>query len=229
MSNTDHLGPELLRFLKQLKQNNNREWFQENKQRYIRELRDPLIPFIEAFGPRLRKISPHFVADPRPIGGSLFRIYRDTRFSRDKKPYKTHAGVQFRHERAKDVHAPGFYLHIEPGAAFVGVGLWRPDSDALGKIRGAIVDNPGKWKRAKNAKQFAERFDLAGDSLKRAPKGFDADHPLIEDLKRKDFIASSAVSEKELLAADFLARFTDTCRIAKPFMRFLTESCELEW
>ena len=189
----------------------------------------PLLRFIEAFGPRLEKISPHFVADPRKTGGSLFRIYRDTRFSHDKRPYKTHAGVQFRHERAKDVHAPGFYLHIEPQQAFIGLGIWHPDSDTLKLLRDAIVENPAKWKRAKSAKSFTAEFELAGDALKRAPKGYDPDHPLIEDLRRKDFIAVTKLKDKDLVASGFLDRFTKSCTVAKPFMRFLAEACGLEW
>ncbi len=229
MPKTAHLQPGLLQFLKQLKTNNNREWFQKNKDRYESDVRQPLLKFIEAFGPRLAKISPHFVANPSKVGGSLFRIHRDTRFSHDKRPYKTYAGVQFRHERAKDVHAPGFYLHIEPQQAFIGVGIWHPDSDTLKLLRDAIVESPAKWKRAESAKAFAERFELAGDSLKRAPKGYDPGHPLIEDLRRKDFIAVTKLKEKDLVAPAFLDRFTKTCTAAKPFMRFLAEACGLEW
>ena len=229
MPETAYVQPELITFLKELKKNNDREWFQKNKDRYESEVREPLLKFIEAFGPRLEKISPHFVADFRKTGGSLFRIYRDTRFSHDKRPYKTHAGVQFRHERASDVHAPGFYLHIEPEQAFVGVGIWHPDSGTLKLLRDAIVENPAKWKRAKSANAFAERFELAGDSLKRAPKGYDPDHPLIEDLRRKDFIAVMKLKEKDITAPDFLDRFTETCTAGKPFMRFLAEACGLEW
>ena len=229
MPKAAHLQPELITFLRQLAKNNNREWFQKNKDRYESEVREPLLKFIEAFEPRLEKISPHFVADARKVGGSLFRIYRDTRFSHDKRPYKTHAGVQFRHERAKDVHAPGFYLHIEPRQAFIGVGIWHPDSDTLKLLRDAIVENPAKWKRAKSAKSFAAEFDLAGDSLKRAPKGYDPDHPLIEDLRRKDFIAVTKLKERDLVAPGFLDRFTKTCTVATPFMRFLAEACGLEW
>ncbi len=229
MPSTARIGPEILRFLGQLAKHNNREWFQKNKDRYESEVREPLLRFIEAFEPRLEKISPHFVADARKTGGSLFRIYRDTRFSHDKRPYKTHAGVRFRHERAKDVHAPGFYLHIEPKQAFVGVGIWHPDSDTLKLLREAIVENPAKWKRAKSAKSFTAEFELAGDSLKRAPKGYDPDHPLIEDLRRKDFIAVTKLKDKDLVAPAFLDRFTRTCTAAKPFMRFLAEACGLEW
>ena len=104
--------PDLFRFLDALRGNNNREWFQANKERYESDVKGPMLRFIGDFAPRLRQISPRFVADPRPNCGSLFRIYRDVRFSKDKTPYKTNAGAQFRHQAGKDAHAPGFYLHV---------------------------------------------------------------------------------------------------------------------
>ncbi len=229
MPSTALIGPELISFLRQLKKNNNREWFQKNKDSYEHDVREPLLRFIEAFGPRLAKISPRFIANPSKVGGSLFRIHRDTRFARDKSPYKTHVGVQFRHERAKDVHAPGFYLHIQPDGVFVGVGLWHPDADTLGLIREAMVDDPAAWKRAKSAKAFKEHFELTGDSLKRAPKGYDPDHPLIEDLRRKDFIAVSEWEERWITRPDVLDRFTTQCQAAKPFMAYLTKACGLKF
>lgn len=229
MARIEPITPEMIRFLTQLRKNNNREWFQQNKSRYDNEVRGPLLRFIEGFGPRLRKISPHFVADARGNGGSLFRIYRDTRFSRDKTPYKTHLGIQFRHERVKDVHAPGFYLHMEPKESFVGVGMWRPDANALAKVRDSIVDDPGGWKRATRNKKFLARYELAGDSLKRAPKGFDPDHPLIDDLRRKDFIAVANFDVKETYDPDFADALATTFKAATPFMRFLTHAVQLEW
>jgi len=108
------LPPELFGFLEELKDNNDRTWFQANKSRYEEQVKSPLLAFIGGFDERLQRLSPHFVADPRPVGGSMFRIYRDVRFAKDKSPYKTAAGIHFRHERAKDVHAPGYYLHLEP-------------------------------------------------------------------------------------------------------------------
>src|ERR1051325_7956607 len=98
-------GPELFSFLGDLRANNNREWFAANKQRYEEQLLEPALAFIEAFAPRLEKISPHFRADPSPSGGSLFRIYRDTRFAKDKTPYKTNLGIHFRHEAAGNAYA----------------------------------------------------------------------------------------------------------------------------
>ena len=112
MAQHGHITPALFDFFRELKANNNREWFQANKERYERQVREPLLQFVEDFGVRLAEISPHYVADARRSSGSLFRINRDVRFSADKSPYKTAAGIQFRHESGKDVHAPGFYLHL---------------------------------------------------------------------------------------------------------------------
>ena len=130
-----HFRPHLFKFLKDLESNNNRDWFQANKARYEDQIKEPALQFISDFGPLLRKVSPHFRADPRPNGGSLFRIYRDVRFAKDKRPYKTHTGIQFRHEAGRDAHAPGFYLHLESGRVFVGAGIWHPDSTSLRKIQ----------------------------------------------------------------------------------------------
>jgi uncharacterized protein (TIGR02453 family) len=167
------------------------------------------------------------VADARKSGGSLFRIYRDVRFSKDKSPYKTTAGIQFRHESGKDVHAPGFYLHLEPDAVFVGVGIWHPDNQTLNKIRDAIVENSARWQRIKSDPDFNEVFALGGESLKRPPKGYDPDHPFVEDLKRKDFIASTSLSEKETCQPEFIDRFAATCRASAPFVEFLTTAIGL--
>ena len=173
--------------------NNNRPWFQENKGRYEREVLEPAMAFIRAFQPRLKRISPYFVASDRRVGGSLMRVYRDTRFAKDGEPYKTNVGIQFRHEQGRDIHAPGFYVHIAPGECFLAVGLWRPEPEPLGQIRQAIVEWPDRWRRARDDRKFRQRFALDGGSLKRPPRGFPADHPWIEDLKRTDFIGARRV------------------------------------
>lgn len=226
---TEYITPELFTFFRELKQNNNREWFEANKQRYEKDVREPLLQFIADFGLRLAEISPHYVADARRAGGSLFRINRDIRFSKEKSPYKTHAGVQFRHEVGKDVHAPGFYLHLEPDSIFVGVGMWHPDAPALSKVRQAIVEQPDRWQRAVTGDGFRTTFVLGGESLKNPPKGYDPSHPLIEDLKRKDYIASTTFSEAETCAPGFIDRYSDICRRAAPFMGFLTTAVGLSW
>ena len=227
MTDKIYITPELFIFFRELQENNNREWFEANKKRYETQVRGPLLDFITDFGLRLAEISPHYVADARKSGGSLFRINRDVRFSKDKSPYKTHAGVQFRHESGKDAHAPGFYLHLEPDGIFGGVGIWHPDNQTLGKIRDRIVDGPEKWENLKADESFASMFTLGGDSLKRAPKGYDPDHPLIEDLRRKDFIASTQFSEAETCRPEFIEQFADSCRRAAPFVGFLTTAMGL--
>ncbi|MBT8202910.1 MAG: DUF2461 domain-containing protein [Acidimicrobiia bacterium] len=211
-------------FLRDLEGNNKREWFKANKGRYDATIKEPALDFIEDFAKPLSRISPHFVADPSLQGGSLFRIYRDTRFSKDKTPYKTNTGLHFRHFMAKDAHAPGFYLHIQPGENFMGVGLWRPETKVAYQIREHIAEHPAEWKKASRGKRFADVFSLEGDSLTRPPKGFDADHPLIEDLKRKDFIASTRLTQKDVTSSGFMKTFESNCKRAAPFMKFLCDA-----
>jgi uncharacterized protein (TIGR02453 family) len=213
--------PGLFKFLRELRANNNREWFETNRSRYERVMLEPALEFIEAFAPHLRRISPNFVASTRRSGGSLFRIHRDVRFSKDKSPYKTHLGIRFRHKEAKDVHAPGFYLHIEPRESFVGVGIWHPDSTTLIKIRDAIVADPGEWKRAAHGKKFGDVYGLSGDSLKRPPTGYDREHPFVEDLKRKDFIGVATIPDRAITSDDLLGAFAGMCHSAGGFMHFL--------
>ena len=221
--------PALFRYLKDLKANNDRDWFKANKDRYEQELKDPAIRFISAFAPHLAKISPHFRADPRPVGGSLFRIYRDTRFSKDKTPYKTHVGLHFRHELGKDVHTPGFYLHLEPGGCFLGVGIWRPPTAAARTIRESIAERGAAWKKAKAGKKFREDWQLEGETLKRPPRGFDPDHPLIEDLKRKDFMAMTKLTQKSVVGAGAPAFVAGSAKAAAPLVRFLCEALSVPY
>ncbi len=224
-----HFTPDTLRFLKELTAHNDRDWFQANKPRYEADVKDPALRFIADFAQPLREISPHFRADPRASGGSLFRIYRDVRFSKDKSPYKTHTGIHFRHEAGKDAHAPGFYLHIEPGGSFAACGIWRPATPALTAIRQAIADDPDAWRQARDDAGFRAAFELSGDSLKKAPRGTDPNHPLIEDLKRKDFVGVAPLGEADLVAEDFTDRFAALCRSASPFQRWLCEALDAAW
>ena len=221
--------PELFAFLADLRENNNREWFAANKHRYESALLEPALDFVADFAPYLDKISPHLRADPRPSGGSLFRIYRDTRFSKDKSPYKTNVGINFRHERGKDAHAPGFYLHLSPGEVFAGGGIWHPDTATAVKIREAIVADPDGWEQATRRAPFAPTFALGGDSLKRAPAGFDADHPYVDDLKRKDFFGWTKLKAQEATAPGFVAEYDRLCRGVWPLMRFLCDAVDVPY
>lgn len=210
-------------FWKDLAAHNDRDWFETNKQRYRDEVVTPAMSLIAAMAPRLAKISRHFVADPRPNGGSMFRIYRDVRFSKDKRPYKDHAGIQFRHAQAKNVHAPGYYVHLAADEVFFGAGMWMPEPDALGKIRDAIADDVTGWKRATTGKQFTSRFSrIEGEALKRPPNGYAPDHPLIETLKQKSFVVTAKSSPSAATKPGFLDDIEATFVAAKPFMKFLT-------
>jgi uncharacterized protein (TIGR02453 family) len=216
-----HFSPQLFKFLRDLEENNRREWFHANKERYEDHVRHPAQQFISDFGPHLGKISKHFSADPRPVGGSLFRIYRDVRFSKDKSPYKTHTGIQFRHRKGKDAHAPGFYLHLEPGSVFCGAGIWHPDGATLKKIRDFLVSHPTRWKRVTHSQRFRSLWELSGDALSRPPRGYDPEHPLVDDLKRKDFIAVTRLTQREVTAPDFLEHYAGLCRAATPLVKYL--------
>jgi uncharacterized protein (TIGR02453 family) len=219
-----HFSPALFRFLRELAAHNDRQWFKDNKDRYIREVQQPALDFVVDFGPHLLKISPFFRSDPRPHGGSLHRIYRDIRFSADKSPYKIWAGINFPHVAGKDVHTPGFYLHLQPGASFVGVGLWRPANPTLKLIRDAIVAAPEKWRQAVEGGEFAELYSLSDEALKRPPRGYDPEHPLVEAIKLKSFTALAPLTQKQITAPGFLDEFAALCRAGSPLVRFLCEA-----
>ena len=215
--------PELFSFLRQLKRNNKREWFAKNKVRYQQTVVEPAVLFITAFAAPLGELNPHFVADPRPSRGSLFRIYRDIRFSSDKRPFKTHIGMQFLHEDGKDAHAPMFYLHFEPEGCFAAAGVWHPDNRTLTKIRTAIASQPEQWKKVRR------KLELEGDTLTRPPRGFDPKHPFIEDIKRKDFVASVALTEQKVCGPRFMREFTAACRTMLPLVEFTTKALGLKY
>lgn len=216
-------------FLAALAANNRREWFDEHKSDYEAMVRTPALNFISDIAPDLANISPHFLALPRKAGGALMRVNRDIRFGHDKRPFKTNIGIQFRHEVGKDVHAPGFYLHIEPNDCFVGVGLWRPDMPALGKIRDAIVDKGDAWLAARDNKAFSQKFTLVGDSLTDAPRGYPKDHPLLTDLKRKDFIALAPMRDATIRSRHFYPKVAECYAQSVPFMRYLCKALELRF
>lgn len=212
------LRPAFFTFLRDLERHNDRGWFEAHRDRYEREVRDATLRFVEQLGPPVAAISPHLIADARPVGGSITRIYRDVRFSKDKRPYKTQVGIHFFHEGTGDGDRslPGFYLHLGAREVFVAAGIWHPAAPDLARIRGAIVAGPTRWKRAK-----APPVELEGASLKRVPPGFPKDHPLAEDLRRTDFIASRPVPIGEVTRASFPDRFVATCESLDPLNRFL--------
>jgi uncharacterized protein (TIGR02453 family) len=216
-----YFDKETFAFLKDLAKNNDREWFAENKERYEESVKEPFLQFISDVGPELRKVSKTLVADPRPNGGSMFRIYRDVRFSKDKSPYKPYASAHF--PMGKGVHGPGYYLHLQPGRCFVAGGMWMPEPPVLQAIRERISAKPAEWKKA------SASLDHPEDALKRPPRGFDADDPMIEDIKRKSFTSSVMLGERQVTGPDLVKTFTGSCRTLAPLMRFLSASTGVPW
>jgi uncharacterized protein (TIGR02453 family) len=222
---SEFVSPRTFRFLRELAEHNERAWFEANKQRYLGDVRDPLLRFVAAVGPKLTKLSRNVVADPRPVGGSLFRIHRDVRFSKDKSPYKTHAAMSFRHADGKEQPAPGFYLHLGPGDVFAGGGLWHAPPEAVKQVRDAIVARPDAWAKVVRACSLGE----AEDTLKRAPRGYDPGHRFVEDLKRQSFTAGVSFTQTQACAEDFVERFAGACRSAAPLMEFLSRAVGVPW
>ncbi len=220
-----NFSPDFFKFLRDLARNNNRSWFAKNKNRYERVVQQPCLRFIRDAGPSLKSISPNLVADTRPYGGSLFRIYRDIRFSKDKSPYKTNVAMDFWHKKmSKGGQSPGLYLHISPSASFLGSGVWHPETPTLSKIREAIVEKPDSWKTVLDA-----GLKLTGESLKRPPPGFDPNHRFIDDLKRKDFISAVTFTARQITGPNFMNKFVTAGKSMNPLNKFLAEAMRLEW
>ena len=221
----NHFSPAFFTFFKALKRNNRREWFATNKARYQRDVEAPLQAFVADVGPRLKRVSPRFVADPRRTGGSIFRIYRDTRFSADKRPFKTWAAARFPHDaRGETDSVPGFYLHLEPGDVAAGGGIYHPEPPALLRIRQHIAAAPGEWRAV-----LAHGLDIDGETLTRVPAGFDKTHPHAADLKRKDHYAMTMFTERDACDPAFLDRYVESCERVAPLVRFLTKALGLRW
>ncbi len=234
---------ETFRFLKALARNNSREWFAENKPRYEAQVREPALRLISDLVAPLQAISPQLTAIAKPVGGSLFRIHRDTRFAKDKRPYKTHVGLYFAHAATKDMQrsqvagnaamgrldAPGLYLHVEPGACFVGGGIWHPQPATLKRVRDYMLGNPVSWTEATRSAAFRKVFALGGEALSRPPRGYDPEHALIDDLKRKDFVASSRVDDAELLRPDLPKRLAKQYALLAPMLDWLCGALDLDF
>ncbi|QYJ77844.1 DUF2461 domain-containing protein [Shewanella acanthi] len=214
-----------LDFLTRLSQNNDREWFKTHQAEYEDKVRSPALKLIEQIQPLILDISPRLTAVAKKVGGSLMRPQRDSRFSHDKTPYKTNVGIQFRHFQGKDVHAPGLYLHIATDGCFIAAGMWHPESKALSAIRTCLDENPNSYKKAKACLE-AHGFQMDGDSLTRPPKGFDKHHPMLSELKRKDFIAVKPFDFSLLCqedAASVLAKEFSHCRQLMAYLCFALE------
>lgn len=216
-------------FLNELRDNNSRDWFDTQRSRYEQVVREPYLQLIADLQAPLAQISPHFQADTRRQGGSLFRQHRDTRFRRDKSPYKYWAGAKFFHERRREIDAPSFFMHIQPQRCFVGGGLRMPQSSTLQRVRSFIVDNPRAWKSAAHDPQLRAHFDQSGPTLVRAPRGHDINHELIVDLRRKNYMAVRYFEDELALSEELPDWIAAQLRQVAPLVDYLCAALDLDF
>ncbi len=218
------------RFLRALARNNERAWFLEHKPDYEAHVREPFQRLLADLQAPLHAVSALYRSEPKGVGGSLFRIHRDTRFANDKTPYKNWQGARLFHERQRQVPAPSFYVHLQPGHCFIAGGIWHPEPDALRKIRHFIVDNPASWKTAAHDPAFRHRYDLEdSDRLVRPPRGFDPAFEFLDDLKHRNFVALRAIDDDTMTGPRLLTVLAKDLRGLAPFMDYLCAALELEF
>lgn len=212
-----------LAFLRRLKKNNRREWFAAHRSEYDDHVKAPMQSLISSLRPHFERFAPEYDLNPRT---AIFRIYRDTRFSNDKTPYKTHIAAHFVLRGApKGFLGSGYYLHVEPGEAYAGAGIYMPEGDQLKKIRAAIDRHPDEFTSIISSPVFRRRFGrLTGNTLQRMPKGYDEGHPMGEWLKLKQFFAGVSMPEVKATRASFVKDVAATCEALTPLVRFLNEA-----
>ena len=225
-----YFTPATFRFLRALARHNERAWFQAHRSDYERHVRDPFLRLVGDLQPALAGVSTRDRAEPRPAGGSLFRIHRDTRFSGNKAPYKTWQGARLFHERRREAPAPSFYVHVEPGGCFVGAGLWHPETSTQRRVRQFIFDNPAGWLAATQVPAFGRRFALDdSEMLVRMPAGFPADSPLASDLRRRNFVALRALDDATVTGPRLLSTLSRDLADLGPLVDYLCAALELEF
>ncbi len=218
------------KFLRGLARHNEKAWFATHKHQYEEYVRQPFLRLLGDLQPDVREVSEHFRSEPKTVGGSLFRIYRDSRFSNDKTPYKPWQGARLFHERSKQVPAPSYYIHLQPGESFVGAGVWHPEPDTQRKIRQFILDNPESWKRAAYDAKLLRKFERDdSEVLSRAPRGFPADFAFIDDLKHKNFIFWRTLDDAVMTGTKLRATLAADLQTLAPFVDYLCAALDLEF
>ena len=216
-----------IQFLADLAANNDRAWFQPRKAQYERLLKEPMELLCVALGDRFQARRIPLRADPKR---SVFRIYRDTRFSKDKSPYKTHIAASFAwigdgadDGAGEERHGNGAYFHFQPGEMYMGGGMWHPEKERLDSFRAAVVERPDKVRAALQEPGFVKVFGKAhaDEELKRVPPGYSADHPLADLLRWKDVIFGRRLSDREVLSPNLPDTLADGYAAAMPVLRFL--------
>ncbi|MGV8958828.1 MAG: DUF2461 domain-containing protein [Stenotrophomonas sp.] len=218
------------KFLRALAAHNDKPWFNEHKAEYEEHVRQPFLRLIADLQPDLAEVSEHFRSDPRTVGGSLFRIYRDARFSHDKSPYKNWQGARLFHERRREVAAPSFYIHLQPGESFVGAGIWHPDPETQRRIRHFILDNPGSWKAAAHAPELRKQFDFdQSEKLVRPPRGFPADFEFIDDLKHRNWVFWRSLDDVTMTGPTLRQTIANDLVTLGPFVDYMCAALDLEF
>ena len=218
-----------LTVLADLARHNNKAWFDANRDRIDAELLSPARLIVDELCTRLASPFPYLTGGSQTSGGSLTRLHRDVRFSKDKRPFHTHLGMVFWHRDGKKMETPGFFLRISPDELLLATGLHQPDAERLGRIRRAIDADRGRWTRATRDKTFARVWGgLGGESLKRVPAPWPADHPLAEDLKRRDFTAFIRLPATAATQPDFLKTTAASWRASAPLIEFLCQAAGFE-
>ena len=210
----------ILHFLSELKQNNNREWFAENKEWYnqvkieFEQLGANLITEISKFDEDIKHVE---------VKDCVFRIYRDVRFSHDKSPYKTHFGIYIASNGGRKSQRGGYYLHLDPDKSFVGCGVWMPQPDVIKALRQSIYDNIEEFIEILNNPEFKRNFPTLTDEgkMKKIPLGFPADFPYAEILKNKSFLVDYELTNEDLNSDNFIQIITNLSRTSHPFLSFL--------
>lgn len=219
-----------LRFLRELAANNERSWFHAHKARYEADVRLPFQRLLGDLQPALAAISPHYRSDPKTIGGSMFRIQRDTRFAHDKSPYKSWQGARLFHERRRQVAAPSFYIHLQPGSSFVGAGFWHPETRTQRRIRQFIFENPESWARAAHDLALRRRFSLLSDDmLVRLPAGYPADFAHADDLRRRNFALVRPLGDSDMTGEGLLRTLEGDLAELAPLVDYLCAALDLEF
>lgn len=203
-----------MEFLKALKTNNNRDWFEENKKRFKQEQKSMKAFFAQVF----QVLNSHDEVDTF----KMFRIYRDVRFSKDKTPYKSHLSASF--HRLKPRKRGGYYLHIEPGNSFLAAGFWNPEKDDLFRIRKEMELDAHPMRKILASESFRKFFNvLEGEELKTAPKGFEKEHPDIDLIRKKQFIVTRKFTDKEVVSKDFPEKVNSAFMAVRPWFDYMSE------
>jgi uncharacterized protein (TIGR02453 family) len=214
-------GPEAVTFLRALKRNNRREWFQPRKEQYERDVRAPMQAIVEQLAIDMRSFAPEVVVDPKK---AIFRIYRDTRFSHDKTPYKTNIAASFTWRGLPRWEGAGLYFQLSHEDVWIGGGMYDPPTSLLQKVREHIVDNHRRMRSIVESAGFKRIIGtLDGQKLQRVPRGFDPEHPAAEYLRHRQFLAGRELPPAIASAPKFYPTLIETFKVIVPIVRFLNE------